>query len=280
MTRRLFALALVLSVLPQIAAAQDGEAPLLSENGFDCIVRPYDVSELTSSEQGVLTEILVGRGDAVAQGQVLARLDRELQQSAVELARIRAENGASTASAQARLKFRQIEFNRMTELRERNAASQAMLEEAEVELELARGELEMATAERQLAEAELAQAELLLSRRGVLAPFDAVVVEVTASPGEYAHEEAPVMTLAQLDPLRVEVYLPIIHAPEIALGREAEVTFAPPLDVRRKATVTAIDRVFDAASGTFGIRLDVPNADQSLPGEIRCKLRFEVENGG
>lgn len=279
MTRRLVTLALALSVLSRIAAAQDDAFQSLSDTGFDCIARPNDVTELASPEQGVLTEILVGRGDAVAQGQVVAQLDSELQQSAVELVRLRAENGAPIAAAQARLKFRQSAFNRMTALRERNAASQAMLEEAEVELELVRSELKMAMAERRLAEAELAQSELLLSRRHLVAPFDSVVVEVTASPGEYVHEEAPVVTLAQLDPLRIEAYLPIRYAPDVALGNEAEITFPPPIDVRRLAMVSAIDRVFDAASGTFGIQLDVANPDQSLPGQIRCRLRFEAENG-
>ena len=41
------------------------------------------------------------------------------------------------------------------------------------------------------------------------------------------------------------------------------------------ATVTVVDRVLDAASGTFGVRLALPNPDLLLPAGIRCKISFE-----
>lgn len=279
MTRTSLALACLALIGPAPLLAQDAGGSLAG-TGFDCIARPKAVTELASQGQGVLTEILVERGDTVTRGQVVARLDSELQQSAVGLARIRAENEAAIAAGQARLKFRQTEFDRVTTLMDRGSTSQATLDEAAVELQLARGEVEMAMAERRIAEAELAQARQRLARREVVAPFDAVVVEVTASLGEHAHEEAPVMTLAQLDPLRVEAYLPILYNGQVVHGQEAVVAFPAPIDTRRTAQVTAIDRVFDAASGTFGIRLDLPNPGFALPGEIRCTLRFEEDGGG
>jgi len=42
------------------------------------------------------------------------------------------------------------------------------------------------------------------------------------------------------------------------------------------ATVTVVDRVLDAASGTFGVRLTLPNPDLQLPAGIRCKVRFDI----
>jgi RND family efflux transporter MFP subunit len=279
MTRTILALACLALVGSAPLLAQDARGGLAG-TAFDCIARPKAVTELASQGQGVLTEILVGRGDMVARGEVVARLDSELQQNAVGLARIRAENEAAITAGEARLKFRQTEFDRVTTLMDRGSSSQSNLDEAAVELQLARGELAMAKAERRIAEAELAQARQRLARRDVVAPFDAVVVEVTASLGEYAHEEAPVMTLAQLDPLRVEVYLPIRYTRQVSRGKEAVVTFPAPIDARRTAEVTAIDRVFDAASGTFGIRLELPNPDFALPGGIRCTLKFEEDGGG
>ena len=40
------------------------------------------------------------------------------------------------------------------------------------------------------------------------------------------------------------------------------------------ATVKVIDRVFDAASGTFGVRLELPNKRGIVPGGIRCQVEF------
>ena len=41
------------------------------------------------------------------------------------------------------------------------------------------------------------------------------------------------------------------------------------------ARVTVVDRVVDAASGTFGVRLELPNPDYRLPAGLKCKVRFE-----
>ena len=40
------------------------------------------------------------------------------------------------------------------------------------------------------------------------------------------------------------------------------------------ATVTVVDRVVDAASGTFGVRLELPNTDHALAAGLKCRVRF------
>jgi hypothetical protein len=40
--------------------------------------------------------------------------------------------------------------------------------------------------------------------------------------------------------------------------------------------VTVVDQVLDAASGTFGVRLALPNPERQLPAGIRCKVLFEA----
>ncbi len=272
MTPRHAALAVMLALLPAQSGA--GEDTLFPDEPLDCIVRPKDVIELTSEEQGVLTAILVDRGQTVTRGQVVARLDSRLQESAVELARIRAQNEAATAASRARLEFRQDELTRIQELHRRKVATSVKLFEAETELRLAELDLESSIADRRIAAAELVQAEIRYERRLIRGPADGVVVRVTASPGEYAHEQAPVMTIAELDPLHVEAYLPIALFPHLAKGQEAEIGIGAPFDLVRTAMVSAIDTVFDAASGTFGVRLDLPNADHRLPSGIKCVLRF------
>jgi hypothetical protein len=41
-----------------------------------------------------------------------------------------------------------------------------------------------------------------------------------------------------------------------------------------------VDQVLDAASGTFGVRLALPNPGQQLPAGIRCKVQFELLDPG
>ena len=47
-----------------------------------------------------------------------------------------------------------------------------------------------------------------------------------------------------------------------------------PANARYRATVKVIDRVLDAASGTFGVRLDLPNAQHKILAGIHCKAKF------
>ena len=41
-----------------------------------------------------------------------------------------------------------------------------------------------------------------------------------------------------------------------------------------EAKITIVDRVADAASGTFRVALDLPNPDHSLPSGLKCMVQF------
>ena len=45
-----------------------------------------------------------------------------------------------------------------------------------------------------------------------------------------------------------------------------------------RAEVTVVDRVVDAASGTFGVRLALPTPDYALPAGLNCRVRFREES--
>jgi hypothetical protein len=41
-----------------------------------------------------------------------------------------------------------------------------------------------------------------------------------------------------------------------------------------QARVEVVDQMFDAASGTFGVRLTLPNPQRRIPAGLKCKARF------
>lgn len=43
---------------------------------------------------------------------------------------------------------------------------------------------------------------------------------------------------------------------------------------RYEASVKVVDRVIDAASGTFGVRLQLPNPGYRVPAGVKCRVRF------
>lgn len=55
---------------------------------------------------------------------------------------------------------------------------------------------------------------------------------------------------------------------------QAEVYPEDPVGGVHKAVVTVVDQVFDAASGTIGVRLELPNPDYAIPAGLKCQVRF------
>jgi len=103
------------------------------------------------------------------------------------------------------------------------------------------------------------------------------VVQVLQKPGEFSSTNIkdPIVKLAEIDPLYVEVILPVALYGKIKIGHRATVLPEQPIGGSYSATVKMVDRVIDAASGTFGIRLELPNRNREIPAGARCRVRFQ-----
>jgi RND family efflux transporter MFP subunit len=136
--------------------------------------------------------------------------------------------------------------------------------------------VDSARLEQEITQAEYERAQALVRRRTIHSPVDGVVVAVNMSPGEYVHEQSHLMSVAAIDPLYVEVYLPVVSYENIIAGMTATVRPEQPIGGEYPATIAVIDPVFDAASRTFGVRLELPNPDFQLPAGVRCTVEFDV----
>lgn len=213
---------------------------------FDGLVEPRELVEFSSPIPGILEKVLVERGDWVKQGQVVARL-----KSGVAMAKVRL--------AQAKLDFGIRKIGRNEQLYQKKLISVHDRDGLETEIELA--ELELAEARERL--------DLLTIRSTV----DGVVVHRTGAAGEYVGED-PFLAIARIDPLSVELVVPVDYFGRIKENDEATVTLDPPVGGDYRARVIIVDRVVDAASGTFGVRLELANSDRKLPAGIRCRVTF------
>jgi len=241
---------------------------------LDCVVQPKVTVKLGSAEPGIVSEMLMERGDVVRKGQVIARLDSPLQALAVELAKIKAESDAEVRSSRARLEFRRLEYDRSGKLHEQKITPTKKFEEADVEKQLAELSVETALLQLKQAKVELEQAKERLERRSIRSSVDGVVTKLSVSAGEYVYEQVSLVTIATIDPLYVEVFAPLAYLDRIRVGTLAEVDLEAPIGGTHRAKVIVIDRVFDAASRTFGVRLELPNPGNQLPAGLNCRIRF------
>lgn len=256
-------------VLSQETLAQD-----LQANELDCVIEPKQTVKLGSAADGILRSVMVERGDIVKKGQEVARLDSELEQLAAELARLKAGRDVEVKAGQARLEFRRREVERVAELRDQNLASTKVFEGAKIEQQLAQFGVSAAEMDKRVAGIEQKHADARLFRRTVRSPVNGIVVDVTMSPGEFINEQTPIMSIAQVNPLHVEVFVPILQYKAIVPGMQAEVLPDPPVGGVYKAWVKVVDKLFDTASATFGVRLILKNPDYQIPAGAKCRVRF------
>ena len=273
--RRIALAALVLTAVAMPGRAQDTGQDIGAQ-GFDCLMNAAVTVELGAEVPGVLRAVAVDRGDRVTKGQLIAEIASEVERAVVVLARIKAENDAAIRSDRVKLELARKNLARQEQLRKNSAGAGKDFDDAKAEVEVAELALQDSLSNLASAKAELARAEAQVDQRRILSPIDGVVTERRLSPGEYVTDQSTVVSLARIDLLHVEAYLPVAFVGQVAPGDVAIVTPDAPVGGRYEARVTIVDPVIDASSGTFGVRLDLPNAEAGLPAGLRCQLRFSA----
>jgi len=248
------------------------EGPVASE--FDCLIEPYYLVDIGSPVTGVIETVNVERGDSIERGQVLLQLESTVERASVAVARGRADMDTLIESHEARVALGEQRRNRADKLAAGDALSRDRHEEAETEAILARLELEQSREKMKLASLELDEAVARLDRRSIRSPLTGIVVERLMAPGEVVDDET-VMRVAQIDPLRVQVVLPGAMFGSFRKGARAHVQPELPGSPAYQAEIVQVDRLIDAASGTFGIQLELPNPSEAIPGGVHCQVRFE-----
>jgi RND family efflux transporter MFP subunit len=242
---------------------------------FDCVIDPSMTVKLGSPSSGLVSEVLVNRGDTVAAGQIVARLESSVEAATLALHRARAASTARVDAQAARMAFSRARLGRASELLARNSFTRDKYDEQRADARVAEEDLAREKVELRLAELEASRSQAVLEQRTIRSPIAGVVGERKLSPGEFVHQDTFIMSVAHLDPLHVEAFLPVALYPHLNTGMTAIVAPDEPIGGSYAATVAVVDRVFDPASATFGVRLILPNPGNQLPAGQRCKIKFD-----
>jgi RND family efflux transporter MFP subunit len=253
-------------------------AALAQSNGseHDCLIEARQQVDVRTSAEGVIEAVLVRRGDLVKKGELLARLSSGPELATLNLARSRALMEGELKAAEARVDISKKKLERADELHKRNFVSANAKDEAEAEFRLASEQQRAVQEGRRLAELEVKRAEEVLAQRSIHSPVNGVVVALMLNPGELAssNQKDPILKLMEIDPLHVELVLPVSQFGKIKRGQRARVVPEQPIGGSYTAQVEVVDRTIDAASGTFGVRLLLPNPGNRIPAGVKCRARF------
>ena len=260
---------LAAALAPAALAAPAGPKPLA------CLIEPDRVADIGSQVVGLVERIHVERGDVVVAGQPLLSLRAEVERANMGVADRRAAIDADVRAADASLDLARQKMRRAQALLAQNFVSEQALDLARGEHELAAQKLAQVRGQRDIWVQERRVAEAQLALRTLRSPFAGVVVDRYTNQGERV-EEKPLLRVAVIDPLRVELMVPTAQYGQVRTGDQLRIQPELPGTDSVLATVSHVDRVLDAASNSFRVRLTLPNPNNKLPAGLRC--RTELNN--
>lgn len=261
---------------------------------------PYQNVELHAKVAGYIKNIYVDIGDRVHTGEVLAvleipelvaqvdqataevhRAEEEIQRAQSEVLRNEADNLAlhanavrlvNTAKAQPGL----IAQQELDDATARDRASQARVDAAKSALAAAKQQLAVAHADQQHYAALYAYAK-------IIAPYDGVVTWRFSDTGALVQagtsegNALPVVTVAQINLLRLRIPAPESVAAKVRIGDTA--------DVRLQATgehftgkVTRFTDALDPSTRTEQVEIDIPNPDYHLQPGMYANVTLETDS--
>ncbi len=207
--------------------------------------------ELKPEIEGRLVSILAREGAVVGRGTPLFKIDD-------------AELSALVAQLEAERDLADQALKRTRELLQRNASSQADLEEAEANQRSTHAQLELQ--------------QVRLERTVVRAPFAGTVGERYVSIGDYVTTSTPLTTLQTIDPQRAVFRVPERHANRLALGQTVRFQVAAVPDHDFVGEVNFVDPRVQLPGRMITVKAQVPNPDRELlPGMfIETRLVTDV----
>ena len=198
---------------------------------------------LAPLSSGRITALFVNEGEAVKQGQILAQLNDEAEQHAVQ--ELTAKQALAT-----------IALTRARALRAKNAGSQETLDAAQ-------SSLDQSAAQR-------AQAEEKLALRKIISPFNGTIVRRDGDVGEMVAAGTQLFIVADLSALRVSLEVDEDDIPLIQTGQKVLLTSDAYMGQAMAGTVSSITPFGDQNNKVYRVRA-------SLPAETPLKLGMTVE---
>ncbi len=244
--------------------------------------------DLAFKVQGRLLEVPVAEGNAIKAGDLVARIEPQDLEVAVQSARAQLESArAGLVQAIANRGKTARDLERQTSLLESGATTPQAVDAARTAAQVARAQVLAAEAGVHQAESTLAEAELRLSYAELRAPANGEVSEKIHLPGEMVMVGTPVVTMAQLDTVKLRAAVDETRVGAVRPGDRVEVRVYT-FDRRVfEGEVTDIQPAGDFATRkdwgaqrrdirTFTVTARLPNPERLLKGGMTAEVAIQV----
>jgi membrane fusion protein (multidrug efflux system) len=248
-------------------------------------IQPYQLVNIFSRVDGHIAKLHVDKGDWVNANQLLVEIDHTDYVHAVNQARANlAAAKANVARQQATLKNAKLTLDRMQALIKDQFVSQQDLDNAQVNFESAAAQLDSFQAQVKQMEVALAQAETNLAYSYIRAPFAGYIAERNLDPGAYVNASSGststfsrgIVSLHQIEPVRILIEVVEKDVPLVQVGQKAEIRAEAYPDRVFEGTVARVVQALNRATRTMTVEVDLPNKDKALKGGMFARVDLLV----
>jgi RND family efflux transporter MFP subunit len=237
------------------------------QSGIRAITRPSADISLSFVQPGRIAQVHFQEGDFVKTGQVLVQQDDAVEQA--QLAQLRAESEDTTKirASEASLAQKKVDLQKLEIAAERKAATPLEVEHARLDARIAELSLELAKFEHDQAERKCVEQKVRIANMQLRSPIDGQVEKVDVEVGESVNALAQSIQVVRIDPLWIDVPVPLAEAVGLKREGSATIEFPGPAQTSAEGRVIFVGAVADAASGTLRVRVEVPNEARRPAGE-------------
>jgi len=246
-------------------------APLATQEKVEAITKPSQDVVLSFVRPGQVAKVLVEEGDAVKVGQVLMRLDDKAELAHVAQLKAQADDNTRLRAAEAQLAQRRVDLKKTEAARKQGAATDLEIDHAKLDVTIAVLAMELAQFEKKQAQMKCAEAAIQIERMRITSPIHGVVERLLVEPGESVEAAEKIAQVVQIDPLWIDVPVPLDNARSLKKGVSNALVEFDSDDPARRSAVTGriihIAAVADSASKTLTVRVECPNPSKRPAGE-------------
>ena len=237
------------------------------ETPIRAVTNPSSDITLSFVQPGRIANIYFREGDSIKTGQILVQQDDAVEQ--VQLAQLEAASKDTTQiqASQASLDQKKVDLTKLERAAERNAVTPLEVEHAKLDVKMAELSLQLSKFEHEQAQRKYSEAKIGIERMALKSPIDGTIEEIHLEAGESVNALADVARVVQIDPLWVDVPVPLAEATTLSYGRAAKVTFPNTNMMSVEGKIIYVAAVADAASGTLKVTIEVPNKSKRPAGE-------------
>ena len=232
---------------------------------LDGITKPVADIELSFVQPGKIKDITIAKGDLVETGGVLLTLEDDIEKIQKKILTGRSENRVPIQLAEVELTQKKKNLENLKRAQQKGATSEWEVDHAALAVETAYLNLKVREFEHSQDVLKLESVLEMIERLTLKSPVKAIVEDIRVERGETVQAMVPVVRLVEIDPLIIDLPVPVEQAVGLQLGQVGMVRF--PDTTELEASVTHISSVADAAATTLSVTLQVTNTDRRPAGE-------------